>query len=72
MKRALLSVAVFALLGGAAGCASRVLVLPRSAEPKELGYIYFIEHEKNLVSRIKRCEIQPDNSAVCVTQFELK
>ena len=64
-----------ALIGLAigAGCAPpRVLVQPRSAEAKELNYIYFVEQEQNKDSRLKRCEINADNTAKCAVQFDLK
>jgi hypothetical protein len=67
-----LSLAALALLLSEGGCASRLLVQPRSFEPKDLGYIYFVEQEGQSASRLKRCELLPDNSVKCAVQFDLK
>ncbi|HEY3820455.1 MAG TPA: hypothetical protein VGL81_24990 [Polyangiaceae bacterium] len=74
MTRALLfSPTALALLLSTGGCEpTRALVQPRSVEPKELGYIYFIEQEAQKDSRLKRCEILPDNSVKCAVEFDLK
>jgi hypothetical protein len=60
-------------VGLLAGCAPpRVLVQPSSAEAKELNYIYFVEQEQNKDSRLKRCQLNEDNTAKCEVQFDLK
>lgn len=72
MKKLSLLLAL-ATLSSLAGCAPpRVLVQARSAEAKELNYIYFVEQEQNKDSRLKRCEVSADNSAKCAVQFDLK
>jgi hypothetical protein len=71
--RAFRSPAALALLLSTGGCEpGRSLVQPRSFEPKELGYIYFVEQEPQGESRLKRCEILPDNSVKCAVEFDLK
>ena len=58
---------------GAVGCAQpRELIQPRSATAQELNYIYFVEQEQKKDSRLKRCEINADNTAKCAVQFDLK
>ena len=68
--------AVICLVGPAlmllGGCSQRVLLQPVSADAKEVNYIYFVEQENGQASRLKRCEILPDNQAVCTVQFDLK
>ncbi len=57
----------------AAGCAPpRELIQPASAEAKEFNYIYFVEQEQKKDSRLKRCEINADNTAKCAVMFDLK
>lgn len=50
------------------GCSQRVLVQGRTHD----SHIYFVEQENGRDSRLKRCEIRPDNQAVCAVQFDLK
>ena len=58
---------------GAVGCQQpRDLIQPRSATAQELSYIYFVGQEQKTDSRLKRCEINPDNTTKCVVQFDLK
>lgn len=58
---------------GAVGCQQpRDLIQPRSATAQELNYIYFVEQEQKKDSRLKRCEINSDNTAKCTVQFDLK
>lgn len=67
----LLITASFAALG--VGCAPpRELIQPASAEAKEFPYIYFVEQEEKKDSRLKRCEINADNTAKCAVMFDLK
>jgi hypothetical protein len=67
----LLIAASFAALG--VGCAPpRELIQPASAEAKEFPYIYFVEQEEKKDSRLKRCEINADNTAKCAVMFDLK
>lgn len=55
------------------GCAvPRELIQPASAEAKEFNYIYFVEQEQKKDSRLKRCEINADNTAKCAVMFDLK
>ncbi len=57
----------------AVGCAQpRELIQPRSAVAQEFNYIYFVEQEQKKDSRLKRCEINADNTAKCAVQFDLK
>jgi hypothetical protein len=57
----------------AVGCQQpRDLIQPRSAVAQELNYIYFVEQEQKKDSRLKRCEINADNTAKCAVQFDLK
>ncbi len=50
----------------------RELIKPASAEAKEFNYIYFVEQEQKKDSRLKRCEINADNTAKCAVMFDLK
>lgn len=68
---AFLLAASFAAMGAA--CAPpRELIKPSSAEAKEFNYIYFVEQEQKKDSRLKRCEINADNTAKCAVMFDLK
>ena len=65
--------ATLALFFSMSGCTpTRLLIQPQSFEPRELGYIYFVEQEAQKDSRLERCEIQPDNTVKCAVQFDLK
>jgi hypothetical protein len=61
-------VAVALALGG---CGPRIIVQPSSAEAKHLNYVYFVEQEAGKDSRLKRCEILPDNRVDCAVEFDL-
>lgn len=64
---------MLAVATAAVGCAPpRELIQPASAEAKEFNYIYFVEQEQKKDSRLKRCEINPDNTAKCAVMFDLK
>ena len=63
--------AAFATVGVGCGV-PRELIKPASAEAKEFNYIYFVEQEQKKDSRLKRCEINADNTAKCAVMFDLK
>lgn len=50
----------------------RTFVRPRSAEPRELGYIYLVEDGEVVGPTFKRCEIQPDNPLKCSAHLQTK
>jgi hypothetical protein len=70
-SKAFLTLALVALTGSV-GCTPRLLLQPASAEAKELNYIYFVEQEEKKDSRLKRCEINADNTTKCAVMFDLK
>jgi hypothetical protein len=75
MRHALIGFALLLL----AGCApTRVLVqpgmTPHFPEPAagEPDYVYLVEQESGQDSRLMKCDIAPDNSVACATQYDLE
>jgi len=79
--RILLITTTLALLVMSAGCAKRVLLAPHAMPtdtrdgfkppPTSGDYVYFVEQEEEKDSRIKKCDIRPDNTVACTTQYDM-
>jgi hypothetical protein len=68
--RATFASAFLALLASlAAGCTRRVMVQPHYVSDKT-EYVYFVEQVNMRDSLIKKCDIAPDNTASCTTQYK--
>ncbi len=62
--------AALLLVCAAAGCGPRVLVQPTYVKSATSEYIYFVEQRAPSSSKIWKCTIRPDNSAICTVQVE--
>jgi len=72
MRYLAIGMIAFGLLA-AAGCVpNRVFLQPTYVRSGDIEFVYMIEQEQQKDSRIKKCDIQPDNSVVCTTQYDLK
>ena len=60
------------LLIGIPGCGARALVQPQYESGERREYVYFVENVLGSDSRIKKCDIQPDNAVYCTTQHQLE
>ena len=79
--RMLLITTTLVLLGMSGGCANRVLLAPApmpvdtrdgfKPPPTSGDYVYFIEQEEEMDSRIKKCDIRPNNTVSCTTQYDM-
>ncbi len=58
----------FALLISVPGCGFRHLAQARYERGAEREYVYFVENDGS-DSRLKKCDIQPDNVVLCSTQY---
>jgi type IV pilus biogenesis protein CpaD/CtpE len=66
-------VALGALLVSVSGCATqRVLIWPTHMDNDKQEHIYFVEQEQAADSRIKKCDIHPDNRVTCSVQYDLQ
>ena len=63
--------AALLLAVASAGCTRRVIVQPHYVS-NQTEYVYFVEQVNMRDSRIKKCDIAPDNTAHCTTQYDLK
>jgi hypothetical protein len=62
---------VGAMVLNLAGCAGRSIQMPIRAAGPQRDYIYFVEDDGAHDSRIKKCDILPDNSVRCTIQHDL-
>lgn len=72
MTRLSIVIVIGLVAGIASGCAKRQIIRPAASEPNYLNYIYFVEQESGRDSRLKRCDIAPDNRVSCETEYALK
>ena len=70
MKYLAICMTVFGLLFAAA-CTQRALIQPSYVNAENIEFVYMIEQEDQKDSRIKKCDILPDNSVNCTTEFDL-
>jgi hypothetical protein len=55
----------------ATACAQRALIQPSYVHAENIEFVYMVEQEDQKDSRIKKCDILPDNSVNCTTEFDL-